>query len=66
MDDIRHRVIACAMRPVTLKELRCAIGISPNLTRIVRKLIESGEIQRYGVRNTFEMGSEELYICVRH
>ena len=65
----RAAVLARASKPVTLRELRAVcIGMQrasemPNqMKRSLESLVKSGELKRYGVRNCFDTGTEELFI----
>ncbi|TCG08351.1 hypothetical protein BZM27_12510 [Paraburkholderia steynii] len=66
IDGIESIVRARATSPRTFHELRCAVGFSHDLKRAIDDLIERGVLRRYGVRNSFDWGIEELYICVSH
>ncbi|MEP9325167.1 hypothetical protein PPMP20_18830 [Paraburkholderia phymatum] len=66
IDGIESIVRARATSPRTFHELRCAVGFANDLKSAIGDLIDRGVLRRYGVRNSFESGIEELYICVPH
>lgn len=65
-DELRARIVATAINPMTYREICCAIGMRPGMKRLLKTLLDAGEVRRYGVRNTFDMGCEELFISAPH
>lgn len=65
-DELRARIVATAINPMSYREICCAVGMRPGLKRLLKTLIDVGDMRRFGIRNTFDMGCEELFISAVH